>query len=611
MFKINICKLPVDLQDALKVLEKKNYFKVSLDGLEIIYTKTDDNLVLLDEKDNKLNIKSSDKAGFFRALSQYLFNNKKINTKRNFEKLGLMIDNSRNGVTNVEYTKSVIENIAFMGMNTLYLYLEDTYILEEEPYFGHLRGAYTKAELKELDDYAYMFGIELVPCIQALAHINQFFYWEHISRKYADLDDILCVGDTNVLKLIENMIKHFSNTLRTRRIHLGMDEAYNLGRGRYADINGLKEKPYIMLEHLKDMLRLCDKYGMKPMIWDDMFFSNYAKLSENDKDFYIPDGISLMYWDYYNSKKEHYIERFKQRKSISNDVLFAGGAWRWTGYTPHHSKTKLTLNASMSACVEENIKEVLITSWADDGTESPVFNEYLGCLIAADKSYNDNSYEKDCIKYIGIDIKDYMSTEKLDFVENTDKDYTPSKYFFYEDLLMSKFVYHNSKIKEDLTIKYAEYEELYKNLENKYNDNELLKTYFAFYNKYAKILKYKWNLSTIIYEAYNKNDKETLKKCITKIDKLIEILPELQIIRKKLWYIENKRYGLEVLEQRFGGMLLRFISVKQDLLSYIKSDIKIDELDEKRLALDEMFEGQSFIHYNRAQRMVSASKMIW
>lgn len=61
----------------------------------------------------------------------------------------MMIDNSRNAVTNIEYTKKIIEDMAFMGHNTLYLYMEDTYKLEANPYFGYLREEHnTNEQLK-------------------------------------------------------------------------------------------------------------------------------------------------------------------------------------------------------------------------------------------------------------------------------------------------------------------------------------------------------------------------------------------------------------------------------------------------------------------------------
>ena len=40
---------------------------------------------------------------------------------------------------------------ALMGYTEIYLYMEDTYQLEQYPFFGYLRGAFSKEELKCLD----------------------------------------------------------------------------------------------------------------------------------------------------------------------------------------------------------------------------------------------------------------------------------------------------------------------------------------------------------------------------------------------------------------------------------------------------------------------------
>ena len=60
--------------------------------------------------------------------------------------------------------------------------------------------------------------------------MDQFLYWEEMASKYIDLDNVLNVGSKDVKDLIENIITQLSNTFRSKRIHLGMDEAYNLGR---------------------------------------------------------------------------------------------------------------------------------------------------------------------------------------------------------------------------------------------------------------------------------------------------------------------------------------------------------------------------------------------
>ena len=65
-----------------------------------------------------------------------------------------MLDCSRNGVIKVNRVKEYIDLLAKFGYNALELYTEDTFELEGEPYFGFMRGGYTKKELKELDAYA-------------------------------------------------------------------------------------------------------------------------------------------------------------------------------------------------------------------------------------------------------------------------------------------------------------------------------------------------------------------------------------------------------------------------------------------------------------------------
>ena len=67
--------------------------------------------------------------------------------------LGVMIDCSRNAVMKPEVVKEYAALIKKMGYNTLLLYTEDTYEIPQRPYFGHLRGKYTKEELKDIDSY--------------------------------------------------------------------------------------------------------------------------------------------------------------------------------------------------------------------------------------------------------------------------------------------------------------------------------------------------------------------------------------------------------------------------------------------------------------------------
>ena len=111
-----------------------------------------------------------------------------------FKTLGTMLDCSRNAVMTVESVKRWIDLTAKLGFNTLHLYMEDTYEVDGNPYFGHLRGRYSKAELKEIDAYAAAQDMQVIPCIQTLAHVNALFHWP-VYREIHDAADILLTGD--------------------------------------------------------------------------------------------------------------------------------------------------------------------------------------------------------------------------------------------------------------------------------------------------------------------------------------------------------------------------------------------------------------------------------
>ena len=84
------------------------------------------------------------KARFFRGLAMLVDWIKSGETKKAcverplFKTNGTMVDMSRNAVMNLKTLKNYIRIIAKMGYNCIFLYTEDTYEVEGEPYFGYL-----------------------------------------------------------------------------------------------------------------------------------------------------------------------------------------------------------------------------------------------------------------------------------------------------------------------------------------------------------------------------------------------------------------------------------------------------------------------------------------
>ena len=121
----------------------------------------------------------------------------------NTTNLGIMIDCSRNAVPNLSALKKFIDTTSKMGYNSIQLYTEDTFEVENEPLFGFMRGRYSFDEIKEIDEYASSKGVELIPCIQTLAHLGAIMRWSKY-QKIRDCNDILLIDDEGTYELIEN-----------------------------------------------------------------------------------------------------------------------------------------------------------------------------------------------------------------------------------------------------------------------------------------------------------------------------------------------------------------------------------------------------------------------
>lgn len=154
-----------------------------------------------------------------------------------FDRFGVMLDCSRNAVRSLPTLKKMVDLLQAMGYNTLMLYMEDTFEVMHQPYFGYLRGRYSIAELQEIDQYARERGMEVVPCIQTLAHINAITRWD-CYYQMIDCEDILLIDDERTYRLIDDMMASLAEAFSGRLINVGMDEAYLFGLGKYREEHG-------------------------------------------------------------------------------------------------------------------------------------------------------------------------------------------------------------------------------------------------------------------------------------------------------------------------------------------------------------------------------------
>ena len=591
-FSFDISALDRELDGALKALGERFDFGID-GGTKLSWVKSDEKKLTVDGDLSALVITAPDKPAFFRGIGLFIADSNgerfRAEEEIKFDMNGLMFDLSRNSVITVERTKDFLLQFAILGLNTYLMYMEDTYEIKEVPMFGYMRGRYSREELKEIDDFAYMLGIEVIPCIQTLAHINQFLRWENWNR---DIDDILLVGSDRTKYLIDKMFAAFAACLRTRRIHVGMDEAYHLGRGRYLDANGYRTKGEIMHRHLEYVSEVADKYGFKAMMWDDMFFWNsggQANLAEQK-----PANIIPVYWDYYRMNPQEYRDNIAKRLEASPEVVFAGGAWRWAGFAPRHSTTVAATKAALTACIEMGVREVFTTAWGDDGSEAPADACMLGTVMFAEFGYghtaDETTYEHRLEFVSGMDYDCWFRQDDFDSFamgEWKHRTLNPHYYTLFSDILCGIYDWHLERLIElGAKENYAELERFFTEkapLQNEYNAVTL-----RMYAALAKTLKYKCDVSLNMMKAYRDGDKAAMKRIIDEqLKPLGEALEEFRVAQRAKWLIDNKHNGFEIIDMRIGGLEARVETAVSLASRWVDGDEAADEelacLAEERL----------------------------
>ena len=527
-----------------------------------------------------------------------------ISAENRFDTCGIMIDVSRNAVLKIETVKDVIRYMARMGLNMLMLYTEDTYKMEDYPYFGYMRGAYTPDEIHEIVDYAEIFGIECVPCIQTLAHLAKALRWNFADnmKGVCDTNDILMIDEEKTYAFIESMIKTVRGCFKTEKIHIGMDEAHFVGLGEYLNKHGYTDRFELLSRHLGRVCEIVKKYGFEPMMWSDMFFrlcsenGGYeadGKLPDNVSAL-IPESVSMVYWDYYNIDKEKYNLMIKAHKLMNRKIVFAGGIWTWAGVALNYDKTFATTTPALSACLENDVKDVFATMWGDDGAECSIYEALLGMQLFAEYNYSEKpeeeldkmfkictGFDADAFRLFGIDTFDAELCPNHDAVV--------SKQVLYQDLLQGLFDRNFSAL--DLKTHYAEYAERLAALPNMGN----LEYLFEYHRTLVGVLYKKCDLGIRITNAYKENDKKALDELCGETDELLTQVKKLHGAAADMWYKNNKPFGFELLDFRFGGMETRIGRAKERITDYLNGKIEsVPELEEERLWFGE--EGNPFIH---------------
>jgi len=512
-----------------------------------------------------------------------------------FTGLSTMIDTSRNAVPTLPALYRLVDHLAVMGYNMVLMYMEDTIKLEHYEYFGYMRGRYDPADLKALDDYAFEYGIEIIPCLECYGHMEKYLIWNE-AAPVKDTSSVLLAREEKTFALVEEIIRVASSCLRSKRIHIGMDEAWSMGRGAFMDKHGYVPPFDIFNEYMARLMPIVNKYGLTAMMWSDMYFRNKSPkenyydttvtFSEEDIK-KIPEGIELVFW-HYGEGPECDDDMLKIHNQLGKKVIFAGGLWSWIGHLPEHNYTMETTRFSLNACRKNNVREAMATVWFNDNAECPLFANLFGLSFFAELCFDpDPSEEKLRARFEATSGGDYDAFYSMSFYHNTfGKDDTYPRFhdrffgkaLFWQDVLEG--LYDSNLFKKPMSAHYIACEQKMAGYRGGAWDS-----LYRFAEQIFSYLAVKTTIAEQLVPAYKSGDRETLAKIANELlPALKEKVAALALTHRTLWMAERSMIGWCHLDYRYAGVGARCDTAIYLLNRYLNGeDEKIDSLEEVRL----------------------------
>lgn len=535
-----------------------------------------------------------------------------------FETLGIMLDVSRNAVLRTDALKDIFNKMALMGIDLGMMYTEDTYEIPEQPYFGWMRGRYSIAELRELDDYADSLGIELCPCIQTLGHLNRALHWPELAH-LKENEEVILADDEKTYQFLEQAIRAAVEPYRSRRIHIGMDEAHGIGLGEHLRRFGYEDPHAIIKRHLDRVCEITKKLGLDAMMWSDMYFrpdsptNGYYDSAEPSKESIaaVNPDVTLVYWDYYHEKKEEYDEMLRKHRLLGAPVAFASGIWTWAGPAADYDKTIASALPGLESAQDAKVPFVLATAWGDNGAEANFKTALAGMQMFAEFDYTGHYDEKELVSRFAVcgggDAHAFLRLSAFNTVPGMEsgpmRPVNTAKFMLYQDPLVQLFEadtqgYRMSEHYAILQKEYTAYSE----------KNDEYAPLYRFYAKLAEVLTYKCAWHEQIGPAVRGGDRAAAKELTPQLHKAMECAQQLRVIWRSLWNSTNKPFGFEVIDGRMGAVCARCDTACVRVEEWIAGGEAPAELLEPSLLYTKQHNGTLFGSYAVGE-IVSACKI--
>jgi hexosaminidase len=283
---------------------------------------------------------------------------------------GVMLDISRDKVPTGDSLRAIIDRLATLKVNQIQLYSEHTFAYRDHAEVHGAASPLDADEIRRLDDYCRARHIELVPNQNCLGHMNRWLLHPRyralaiepdgfvdpygISRQAMTIDPDNPASLALVRELLAELLPLFSS----RRVHVGLDEAWELPARRMDEF----------LAWVTTLRSLPELEGREMLLWGDMVSGRPDLVAA------LPRGVTVCEWGY--DDWYPFDDRCAVLAEAGVPFWVAPGTSSWMSILGRLTNARRTCAQAASAALAHGGRGYLNTDWGDLGhLQQWVFSE--------------------------------------------------------------------------------------------------------------------------------------------------------------------------------------------------------------------------------------------
>lgn len=303
--------------------------------------------------------------------------------------------------------KEYIDRLARVKINMIAFEIWDKFRFPTDPDIGVKEG-FTPAQLQDLVNYALKRHIQIVPDIQAPAHMQ----WLLSSPKYAHLradvtDQQACMCDPEFYKLLFSLYQDIIDATKgVKYFFVSTDEVYNAGICKKCGPYTPESRSMAFVNFVNKAHDYLSKHGRRALYWGEWpLMPEHIKLLPSDM---IEGNLGASYFvgriqpitqeNYIQNENKHGIRQLiytSQTASLA-PINFGGGEG---DQSIENFYNRMTVTAKRG-----NLIGSFAAGWDDLGPHSELY--WLGWTASAEYSWN-QQYTPDIEKFVGEFMMDF------------------------------------------------------------------------------------------------------------------------------------------------------------------------------------------------------------